>query len=373
VPRAPVDRPNRGNAEGSKRSVPGGRRTPPASPRRTRKPAQAGHRPPSELRLHRESSRVPELSAEEFDALVADIEKRGLLQPLEVTAEGIILDGKARLKAALTLSLPSVPLSIVAPADEVDYMIRAALTRRHLPAWRRVELALLLVDYEQWRDEAQARKRANLPGQPKVATFPLWDGKTRERLARIASVSGRTVQDAVTVIEEDPSLFEQVAAGDVPAKRAIRQVRQRRLRTRLGETPPLPEGVFQVIQADPPWASGNPDSDWAPENHYPTMSLEEIKAFPVPAADDAALYLWALGCQLPQALEVMAAWDFRYVGQIIWVKDSIGLGTWVRYRHEPLLIGIRGRMAAPPPALRPDSVIVAPRRKHSQSPTRPTS
>ena len=159
----------------------------------------------------------------------------------------------------------------------------------------------------------------------------------------------------------------------IASKGAIRQVRQRRLRTRLGETPPLPEGVFQVIQADPPWASGNPDSDWAPENHYPTMSLEEIKAFPVPAADDAALYLWALGCQLPQALEVMAAWDFRYVGQIIWVKDSIGLGTWVRYRHEPLLIGIRGRMAAPPPALRPDSVIVAPRRKHSQSPTRPTS
>jgi N6-adenosine-specific RNA methylase IME4 len=150
--------------------------------------------------------------------------------------------------------------------------------------------------------------------------------------------------------------------------RAARRVRQRRLREQIGVAPPLPEGVFDVIYADPPWASANGDSDWAPENHYPTMALEEIKALEVPAAEDAVLFLCALGCQLPQALEVIAAWGFRYVAELVWVKPSIGLGSWVRYRHEPLLVAVRGRMCAPAPEDRFDSVIEAPRREHSRKP-----
>jgi len=98
------------------------------------------------------------------------------------------------------------------------------------------------------------------------------------------------------------------------------------------------------------------------------MALGKIKAQKVPAAEDAVLFLWALGCQLPQALEVIDAWGFRYVAQAVWTKDSIGLGSWVRYRHEPLLIAVRGDMRAPDPEHRFDSVIEAPRREHSRKP-----
>ena len=63
-----------------------------------------------------------------------------------------------------------------------------------------------------------------------------------------------------------------------------------------------------------------------PDAHYPTMSIEEIAALDIPAADDAALFLWATAPMLPQALEVMARWG-------IIVPLAIGLGegpSWHR-------------------------------------------
>jgi len=62
------------------------------------------------------------------------------------------------------------------------------------------------------------------------------------------------------------------------------------------------------------------------------------------------------------------AWGFKYVAEFIWIKDKIGIGSWVRGQHEHLLIGRRGNMHTPLPANRPPSVIQAPRREHSQKP-----
>ena len=66
------------------------------------------------------------------------------------------------------------------------------------------------------------------------------------------------------------------------------------------------------------------------------MKLDAIKALPVAkiSAPDAALYLWALPHMIAAALEVMAAWGFDYRTQMIWGKDQIGIGQWVRNQHE---------------------------------------
>jgi N6-adenosine-specific RNA methylase IME4 len=135
---------------------------------------------------------------------------------------------------------------------------------------------------------------------------------------------------------------------------------------------PLPEGPFGLVYADPGWR-WNPWS-WvtgagrSAENHYRTETLDVIKALGVPAAKDSALALWAVPCMLPQALEVMGAWGFMHKTSAVWIKPSIGLGYWWRGQHELLLLGTRGRMRAPPPALRFPSVIFAPRRRHSEKP-----
>jgi N6-adenosine-specific RNA methylase IME4 len=193
-------------------------------------------------------------------------------------------------------------------------------------------------------------------------------GRTRDRAAERVRASPRTIQDAATVKLYDPALFERVKAGELPAHTAARQVRRAQRALELANPPPLPCGPFELIYADPPWQLGNPEGAYAPENHYPTMPLEEIKSLAVPAADDAVLYLWAVNMLLPQALEVISAWGFQYLTNQAWVKPSIGLGTWARNRHELLLVARKGRFAPPEPEERPDSVLEAPRGRHSEKP-----
>jgi N6-adenosine-specific RNA methylase IME4 len=100
------------------------------------------------------------------------------------------------------------------------------------------------------------------------------------------------------------------------------------------------------------------------------MTTERICALPVPslATPDAVLFLWAPAPLLNDALNVMAAWGFGYTTNMVWVKDKIGVGHWVRNQHELLLIGRRGEFPTPEPANRPCSVIEAPRREHRRKP-----
>lgn len=122
------------------------------------------------------------------------------------------------------------------------------------------------------------------------------------------------------------------------------------------------------MSADPPWQLGNPDGAHAPEQHYPCMPLAEIKALDVPAAENAVLFLWAVGSLLPDAFELIRAWDYTYKGNVVWDKQSPGLGTWVRYQHEQLLIATRGNWSPADGQDRSASVVRAKRGRHSEKP-----
>jgi N6-adenosine-specific RNA methylase IME4 len=135
----------------------------------------------------------------------------------------------------------------------------------------------------------------------------------------------------------------------------------------------LPVGKFGVLYADPPWQyeENSTDPTRQTENPYPAMELAAIKALPISeiAHDDAVLFLWAPSPKLEEALEVMRAWGFRYRTCLVWVKDRIGMGYYVRQQHELLLIGIRGQIGTPDPANRPSSVQEAPRSRHRAKPS----
>ena len=330
-------------------------------------PQQANLRALSELRLHPDAGLVPEMPESEYGTFCLDLEARGLQVSLDVTEVGVVLDGRARLRAAKDLGWEQIEVRVVAPTEEVAFMLLAAIRRRQLDASQRAAIALELEDYEELRENARKRQRRNLRQSAEEATLPP-RGKTRERIAEIPGSSPRTAQDVITVYEHDRALFEQVKAGKVSGPKAARRVRRLRRDAGASPSPPLPEGPFEIVYADPPWQLGNPDGPYAPENHYPTLPLAEIKALAVPAAEDALLFLWAVNCLLPQALEVMEAWGFSYVTNLVWVKPSIGLGRWVRNRHELLLLGRKGALPAPELEDLPDSVIEAARRRHSEKP-----
>jgi N6-adenosine-specific RNA methylase IME4 len=319
------------------------------------------------LSPHPEADRIPVMPESEYAALRSDIELRGIQVPIEVTPTEVVLDGRQRLRAARELGQAQVPVRAVAADDELDYMFRAAILRRQLTASQRAALVVERDAWRQLREAGRRRQRANLVQAPEGETLPP-RGKSRDEAGAWAGVSGRTVQDAATVREHDPALFERVKHDRVSASTAARQVRRRLRDAGLPPPPPLPEGPFDLIYADPPWAMGNPDSPHAPENHYATMPVQEIVDLPVPIAEDAVVFLWALSSMLPEALEVIGAWGFECKTTMAWIKDWIGLGVWVRNRHELLLVGRRGKQGPPEREDRIDSVVEAPRGRHSQKP-----
>ena len=130
---------------------------------------------------------------------------------------------------------------------------------------------------------------------------------------------------------------------------------------------PLPEGKFDVISADPPWRY-DLSLRGSPDEHYETLTTKDINKLEIPANIDAVLFLWATNPKLKDALEVMAAWGFTYKTNMVWVKDRIGTGYYVRGQHELLLIGTKGKVGVPEEANRVSSVFNATRNEHSQKP-----
>lgn len=126
--------------------------------------------------------------------------------------------------------------------------------------------------------------------------------------------------------------------------------------------------VFDVIYADPPWRYGNMPPSATPENHYPTMALEDICALDVPAAQNSVLYLWATAPLLPEGLRVLEAWGFAYKTSAVWDKQRLGVGYWFRGQHEHLLVGVRGQWSPPPVPFRVSSVYSELSGRHSKKP-----
>lgn len=140
-------------------------------------------------------------------------------------------------------------------------------------------------------------------------------------------------------------------------------------------------GGFKTILSDPPWRFTNRTGKVAPEhqrlNRYSTMSLDEIKELDVNniSAKDAHLYLWVPNALLPEGLDVMSAWGFRYVSNIVWAKrrkdggpDGRGVGFYFRNVTEILLFGVKGNMRTLPPARSQVNMIESCKREHSRKP-----
>jgi len=136
---------------------------------------------------------------------------------------------------------------------------------------------------------------------------------------------------------------------------------------------------FGIIYADPPWAYrvwSKKGMGRSAENHYPTMSIEEICALPVAniAANDSALFLWATFPTLPTAFDVIKAWGFTYkTVAFTWVKTCrkspgyfVSLGHWTRANAEICLLAAKGNPRRVSKSVR--QLIVSPLRLHSQKP-----
>lgn len=127
---------------------------------------------------------------------------------------------------------------------------------------------------------------------------------------------------------------------------------------------------FGCIYIDPPWQYDNRDTRGAAEDHYPTMTMEQINALPIGdlAADKSHLHLWTTNAFLHDALHLIDNWGFVFKGSFIWAKPQIGMGNYWRVSHEYLLLGVRGSCVFRDKTLK--SWQLLPRKRHSAKPYR---
>lgn len=159
---------------------------------------------------------------------------------------------------------------------------------------------------------------------------------------------------------------------DKPPSLSVAELRKRVREERESEPPPpLPKSRFNLIYADPPWRYEHCETENRKiENHYPTMELSDICALGIQgiAAPDTVLFMWATSPKLSESMEVLSAWGFEYKTCMVWRKDKIGMGYYARQQHELLLIATVGNPGTPLEAVRPPSVVDAPREEHSRKP-----
>lgn len=101
---------------------------------------------------------------------------------------------------------------------------------------------------------------------------------------------------------------------------------------------------FGSIYVDPPWSYGNQATRSATDNHYETMTVEEIAALPLPelAADECHLHLWTTNAFLHDSFHLLEGWGFEFKSLLVWDKDKFGIGNYWRLQTEYLLLGIKG-------------------------------
>lgn len=133
---------------------------------------------------------------------------------------------------------------------------------------------------------------------------------------------------------------------------------------------------YSVVLADCPWRYDRNKGTGVAENHYSTMSMEEICALPVAdiTAADSALFLWATFPMLPEALRVIEAWQFHFVTcAFVWLKQNrkspgffYGMGFWTRSNAEICLFAKKGHPKRQ--SKKVHQFIISPIEAHSKKP-----
>lgn len=343
------------------------------------------------LQFHPLADIFPLIDGDEFDALIQDISANGLQEPI-VLFEGQILDGRNRYRACEAAGV-SCQYRIHDGTNPAAYVVSLNLQRRHLSESQRAMVADKLANLNHGQrkspigdsamTQAEAADMLNV-GKRSVERAKevrdhgvpeLQDSVEQKRVSVSAAADIATLAKSEQLIvvargkKEIQQRAKEIRTDKADKKRAERT---KRLVELSNQNAPLPQDrKYPIIYADPPWQYDfSPSDDRSVENHYPTMSIEDIWALQVAdlTTPDAMLFLWAPPSFIKKGIMTLEAWGFELATSLVWVKDRIGTGIYVRQRHEFLLLGKRGQPITPRPGSQPDSVIESPRNKHSAKP-----
>lgn len=321
---------------------------------------------------------LPPLTKEQILGLEQDILAHGCLEPL-IIWNGTLIDGHHRYdicqKHGLTYEVKNMQFD--SEMHAMYWCWSNQKNRRNLSKYELAAKALMFEDWFAGKAKERQGTRTDI-----VETLPQCEiGKTRDQVAEIAGISGRTI-DKVKTIEAKASIEikEKLRKQDISINKAYSDIKSGEKRTeRINKIVEISkcnaelntDKKYAVIYADPPWQYEHSKTDSRKiENQYPTMTLEDIKSLPVNniALEDCILFLWTTSPKLTEAMEVITAWGFTYRTCAVWDKQKIGMGYYFRQQHELLLVAVKCNIPAPLPANRPSSIFSYPRGEHSKKP-----
>ncbi|MEN9807226.1 MAG: hypothetical protein RL756_1746 [Pseudomonadota bacterium] len=186
--------------------------------------------------------------SKDYGSLAGSISVFGVLEPIVLTRDMRVLDGRNRLRAALEAvhaeddeKAPKFVFFDQLPIDhelvtERDYVASKNLSRRHLTDEQKAAaVALLFHGHTERANESRAEKAKARPRKAdgtlspsggEITTTGKATRRTHEKVQKEAGVSEHKARQALRVVEANPELAKQVVAGEVSLKDAAKQVQR---------------------------------------------------------------------------------------------------------------------------------------------------
>lgn len=137
---------------------------------------------------------------------------------------------------------------------------------------------------------------------------------------------------------------------------------------------------YQIIYCDPPWSYQDTQKSggtafFGASVRYSTMNNKDILKLPINnlADKDCVLFMWATSPLLPEALETIKSWGFKYKTiAFCWNKQSkngkwiSNMGRWTMGNIEICLLAVKGKPRRIIKNVK--QLIIAERKRHSEKP-----
>lgn len=325
---------------------------------------------------------IPPLSADELAGLEASVVKHGCRDDLIYWVSGgkdILLDGHNRLaicdKHELEYDTVEVKLADLVEAEL--WIIDNQLARRNLPETVRMRLERKRESLQVGRKgggqpgnknnnlqkstlvkspkstSTQTKQKSKVKPTNRRATAAKRAGVGEQKYQRFKHIEDNADEKTIRALDEGKTTINKVY-NDLKKKERVAEIKKQAAKdTReLDKTMDTDvidlkagKGVFRCMVIDPPWEYADSTGRGAAAGHYPTMDEASLKKLPIASLahpKGAHLWLWATWPKIrdlvPQRL--LKAWGFDWVGEIVWDKEIIGTGRYLRSQTEVLILGV---------------------------------
>jgi len=281
----------------------------------------------------------------DIPALAASIKAVGLLHPVVIDENKHLIAGARRIAAYRYLGKDAVPCVMAKNLTDAAKAMRAQgeentcrldFAPSEAVAYKRAMTPAAVTQAKARQASAgpSSGKGKKRTGSGKLPEALKGKGETRDVVAAATGKAATTIRNAEAVVqaaEADPALLPIVErmdeTGNVNA--ALREVKRVAAKANLESVATKKakeaDGLYDVLVIDPPWPMHKLELDCRPnqvEFDYPTMDESELTAMPIPACDDAHVWLWTTHRFLPMAFRLLEAWKLKYVCCFVWHKPN---------------------------------------------------